>query len=311
MFEGQNKLTSMLPLPESARIRVEPQLAKALRGAARTLPRHESKDLYSLDLQAVIQDSVRQGAAEGYDRLVGEIREVLARPPYTALVSNLEFDDNHGVFVAINRAFGNLVSGPYQPPRAQLVHYIQPSTDISSTRNTVTESERLHTDSADWPDPVEFVSMVCVRPDSAGGGRSRILTADGFREDVEQRFGAHTIERLESQSVPWRLADYHGSGVIWAPVLNAGTLRWRRYTIEAALTKDGVSLPKEMIELLDEVDSAIMESPYIIEFLLQEGDFLITDNHRTLHSRTALLGNYQTSGRLMIRSWVSSGNRSN
>ena len=301
----------MLPLPESARIRVEPKLAKALHAAARTLPHREGKDLYSFDVQAVIQDCVRQGAAEGYDRLAGEIREALGRPPYAALVSNLEFDDNHGVFIAINRAFGNLVALPYQPPRAQLVHYIQPSTDISSTRNTVTESERLHTDSADWPEPVEFVSMVCVRPDSAGGGRSRILTSGGFREDVAQRFGAHAIERLESQSLPWRLADYHGSGVIWAPALSSETLRWRRYTIEAALNQDDVSLPKEMIELLDEIDAAIMGSPNIIEFLLREGDFLITDNHRTLHSRSAISGNYQTSGRLMIRSWVSSGDRRN
>ena len=301
----------MLPLPESARIRVDPQVAQALHAAARTLPAHESKDLYSLELQAVIQERVREGAPEGYDRLADEIREALRRPPYTALVSQLEFDEAHSVFVAINRAFGNLVSGPYRPPRAQLVHYIQPATDIASTGNTITESERLHTDSADWPDPVEFVSMVCVRPDRAGGGSSRILTVGGFREDLAERFGTETIERLESQSLPWRLAEYHGGGVVWAPALGSGTLRWRRYTVEAALGQEGVSLPKQTIELLEEVDSAIMESPHIIEFLLQEGDFLITDNHRTLHSRTALSGNYQTSGRLMIRSWLSGANQTN
>src|SRR5215213_2044262 len=297
----------MLPLPESARIKVEPKLAKALRAAAETLQPHDGKDLYSFDVQAAIHDRVRQGWAEGYDTLVAEIRERLGRPPYTALVSNLEFDDQHGVFLAINRAFGNLVALPYQPPRAQIVHYIQPATYFSSTRNTITESERLHTDSADWPVPVEFVSMVCVRPDSAGGGRSRILTAGGFRDEVKQRFGAQAIERLESHSLPWRLADYHGSEIIWAPVLSSETLRWRRYTIEAALNADGASLPQEIIALLDEVDLAIMESENIIEFLLEEGDFLITDNHRTLHSRSALSGDYQTSGRLMIRSWISSG----
>lgn len=307
---GATGNSTVLLLPESARIEVEPQLAKALHGAAESLPCYDSKDLYSLDLQAEIQDAVRRQAGEGYDHLIDEIREALGRAPHTALVSNLEFDDNHRLFVAINRAFGDLVSRPYQPPRAQLVHYIQPSTDISSTRGTVTESERLHTDSADWPDPVEIVSMVCVRPDSGGGGRSRILTVGGFRRDVGAKVGADAVERLESQPVPWQLADYHGADIVWQPVLHAGALRWRRYTIDAALSTEGVSLSKGMIDLLDEVDNAITESPNICEVLMGAGDFLITDNHRTLHSRTALSGDYETSGRLMIRSWVSnrSGN---
>ena len=299
----------MNPLPESVRIKAEPQLAESLAKAAEDLPTYESKDLYAFELQAEIHDRIRQAAPDGFDSLVGQIRETLSRPPFTTLVQNLQFDQNHGVFVALNRALGNLVSGPYKPPRAQLVHYIQPSTDIPSSRGTVTESERLHTDSADWPDPVELVTMVCIRPDSAGGGWSKILTSEGFRQDVAAKFSEEAIRRLETEAVPWQMADHHEEEVIWQSVLDGEWLRWRRYTIDAALDAHAdVSLPKDLIELLDEIDDFVAKSPSMFQFLMEAGDFLLADNHRTLHARTPLKGDYQTSGRLMIRSWVSQEN---
>lgn len=302
-------------LPESARIEVEPGLARELLEAARSLPLYESKDLYSLELQAEIQVGVRQRVRGGYDQLAGVIRERLGQFPYAVLLRGLEFDDGHRLFVALNRIFGDLVAGPYNPPRAQLVHYIQPATDIvsrdtglrcdtGSRRDTRTESERFHTDSADWPEPVGIVSMVCVRPDRQGGGRSQVLALDDFRAEVESDLGAEAALRLEREAVPWRLASYHGGGVIWRPVLGESTLRWRRYTVEAALSADGVDLDPDMVDLLGRVDETISRSSNVCEFLMEAGEFLVTDNHRALHARTAITGNYQSSGRLMIRSWV-------
>src|ERR1043165_5927432 len=146
----------------------------------------------------------------------------------------------------INRAFGELVARPYEKPRAPLVHYIQPSTDIVSTRGGH-ESERLHTDCADWEPPVELISMVCVRADPDGGGRSRVLDVDTIRNEIETHFGSDTLTRLETEPVPWQLAPYWGGGVSWRPVLTKSSICWRRYTIDMALDSTGGTLSPAML----------------------------------------------------------------
>jgi len=296
-----------VPFPDAARIEVSPALADDLLRCAENLPSYDNKDFYSLDLQLELRHALRADCGGGYDELVSEVLSRLQDKPFCALVSGLTFDQGNRLFVALNRGFGNLVAGPYHPPRAQLVHYIQPATDIEATRNASrrTESERFHTDSADWPEPVEIISMVCVRPDKEGGGRSLVLDAVTLRQEIEGSLGGDAVELLERQSVPWRLADYLGGGVVWRPILStANACCWRRYTIDAALAADGVTLPQSMSENLDRLQELIDRSDRALDFLMKEGELLFMDNHRTLHARTPLLSEYRTSGRLMLRSWI-------
>src|ERR1043165_8174384 len=181
-------------LPESAKIRVEPSLARDLLKAAQHLPRYDNIEFYSPELQTMIYEALCEDAAE-LDSLTNQIQKRLSQWPYCVLVQGLTFDEGNKVFVGLNRAFGELVARPYEKPRAQLVHYIQPSTDVASARGG-RESERLHTDCADWKTPVELISMVCVNADDAGGGRSRILDLDTIRTKVKQRLGAEALELL-------------------------------------------------------------------------------------------------------------------
>ena len=89
----------------------------------------------------------------------------------------------------------------------------------------------------------------------------------------------------------------------WRPVLTESTVCWRRYTILLAVNEDGAELSKEMLDLLDEFENVIENSDRRIDFMLQEGDLLFSDNTRGVHSRTPIL-DPQTSRRLMIRSWI-------
>jgi alpha-ketoglutarate-dependent taurine dioxygenase len=232
------------------------------------------------------------------------------------LLQGLLFDEGNRLFVALNRAFGELVARPYEKPRAQLVHYIQPATDIRSPRGGQ-ESERLHTDTADWETPVELISMVCVRADGGGGGRSRVLDVDSVREEVETRLGTETLELLESAPVPWRLADYFGGGLKWRTVLSESSMCWRRYTIDLALEDDGIEVSDALLASLDAFEEVISASTRIVDFLMREGELLFADNRRTIHARTPIAAG-EASGRLMIRSWIrtqlngdSNANRSN
>jgi len=287
-------------LPVSAKLLVPPRLADGLLTAAERLPRYDNKEFYSPELQTMVYTALREENA--LDSLIEQIEARLRRWPYCALVQGLFFDEGNKVFVGLNRGFGELVARPYEKPRAQLVHYIQPATDIKSARGGH-ESERLHTDCADWEPPVELISMVCVRPDPLGDGCSRILDVDAIREEVSEHLGPAVLQLLETEAVPWQLADYQGGGVQWRPILTKGSVCWRRYTIDMALDSTGAKLSPEMLRALDDFEDVISNTPRTIEFLMGEGELLFSDNHRTIHARTPI-SDGPGSQRLMIRSWV-------
>jgi len=288
--------------PDEARVSVSATVAGQILAAAERLPLYDNREFYSTELQIHVREGVREGCPEAFAALTNEIRDRLVRRPYCALVQGLSFDEGNRVFVAVNRAFGELVARPYEKPRAQLVHYIQPATDLPSARGGH-ESERLHTDTADWEPPVEVISMVCVRADPAGGGRSRVLDVDTIRNEVEHRLGSATLERLETEPVPWQLAPYWGGGVQWRPVLTKNSICWRRYTIDMAVDSTGARLSTELLDSLAAFEALLSATPQTLDFLMREGDLLFSDNHRTIHARTPI-SNGTNSDRLMIRSWI-------
>ncbi len=292
----------MIPFPEHARVNVADTLARDLLRAAESLPNYENQEFYSKALQASVLENVRAAAPEAFDSLINETRDRLAQWPYCALIRGLEFDPGNKVFVAVNRAFGELVARPYEKPRSQLVHYIQPSTDLLSARGGH-ESERLHTDTADWEPPVELISMVCVRADPDGGGRSRILDVDSIRSEVNERLGSATLEQLETEPVPWQLASYCGGGVQWRTILTESSICWRRYTIDLALDSTGASLSDDLLRSLAHFEDLISTTPRTLDFLMREGELLFSDNRRTIHARTPIAAG-PASDRLMIRSWI-------
>ena len=292
----------LAPFPDSGRINVSSALASQLLKGAESLPLYDNREFYSPALQELVYNGVREACSDGFDWLVGLTKERMAQWPYCVLLHGLRFDEGNRLFVAINRAFGELVAPPYQKPRAQLVHYVQPSTDILSPRGGH-ESERLHTDTADWEKPVELISMVCVRADRRGGGRSRVLDIDAVRDEVKDRLGGETLKRLETEPVPWQLAAYCGGGLKWRTVLNESGMCWRRYTINLALGRDGAKLSDGMLTSLDAFEEVIAATTRTIEFLMREGELLFTDNNRTIHARTPI-SDGTASDRLMIRSWI-------
>lgn len=288
--------------PDTGRIDIPPALTGELLRAAERLPLYDNKEFYSSALQVFVSNRIREACPDGFDWMVNLVKERIAEWPYCVLVQGLRFDEGNRLFVAINRAFGELVARPYEKPRAQLVHYVQPATDMHSLRGG-RESERLHTDTADWETPVELISMVCVRADRGGGGRSRVLDVDTVRDEVRDRLGTETLELLQTEPVPWQLAAYCGGGVKWRTVLTESSICWRRYTIDLALDSNGAKLSNEMLTSLDAFEDVITATNGTVDFLMREGEFLVSDNTRTIHSRTPIAdGN--ASNRLMIRSWI-------
>lgn len=289
--------------PGAEKIVVSSEAAEALLNAANSLPVYDSKEYYSFDLQATILQKIREACPEIFDALIAEIREKVAHAPYFALVKGLRCDEEHRLFVAINKAFGDLVASPFKKPRAQLVHHIHPRTDLSATKGKKYETEKYHTDTADWEPPVRLISMACIRADERGGGKSLVLDIHAIRDEVEKRGGKQLLHLLETRPVPFQLAEYLGGGVVWRPVLTESEICWRRYTMEKALTHLGESLDPELNSALEVFENVIEDGIGQLEFLMEEGEWLFLDNLKTLHARTPI-EEAHLSRRFMIRSWV-------
>lgn len=292
----------LAPFPNTGRVDVPSTIALELFHGAESLPSYDNKEFYSPALQVLVRDRIREACPDGFDWLVSQVRDRIAQWPYCVLLRGVSFDEGNRLFVAINRSFGELVAPPYKKPRAQLVHYLQPATDIRSSRGGH-ESERLHTDTADWETPVDLISMVCVRSDHGGGGRSRVLDFRTVREEVKTRLGSQTLELLETEPVPWQLASYLGGGVKWRTVLTESSICWRRYTIDLALDSGSAKLSDAMSASLDTFEDLLDSTTRTIEFLMREGELLFVDNMRIIHARTPIADG-EASGRLMIRSWI-------
>lgn len=290
------------PLPDFVNVKVSPALADDLRNGAQQLPLYENREFYATSLQAHVHAEIRAHCRDGFDWLIGSIAERLAQWPYCVLIHGLSFDEGNRLLVALNRAFGELVALPYQKPRAQLVHYVQPATDIPSPRGGH-ESERLHTDTTDWEVPVDLISMVCMRPDPNGGGRSRILDFDSVRSEVMNSLGTNFLKVLETELVPWRLNDCFGGGLRWRTVLTETGMCWRRHSINLALDSKEAKLSNDVSRILDDFEKLLNSSTGTFDFLMEEGQFLVSNNLRTIHARTPI-NNGAASERLMIRSWV-------
>ncbi len=286
--------------PGAGQVQVPAALAGELLRAAERLPDYDNKEYYSLDLQASVHERIHRACPEGFSRLIEQIRARIARRPYCALVQGLRFDAGNRLFVALNKAFGDLVARPYEKPRAQLVHYIQPATDLPSARGGHYETEKFHTDTADWETPVELISMQCVRADHGGGGRSLVLDIDTLRAAVKQRLGTKTLALMERAPVPWKLPDYCGGGLVWRPVLTASSVCWRRYSIDFSQRDINTELPAA----LDAFERVITSTPpRTLNFAMRENELLFINNHRTLHARTPV-SSKGGRDRLMIRSWI-------
>src|ERR1043166_8964470 len=104
----------MMDFPREARVEISATVASSLVAAAERLPRYDNFEFYSSELQVRVCEAVREGCPEAFDPIVSEIRKRLGRWPYCALVNGLVFDEGNKVFVAINRAFGELVARPYR-----------------------------------------------------------------------------------------------------------------------------------------------------------------------------------------------------
>ncbi|MFI7542400.1 TauD/TfdA family dioxygenase [Actinoplanes sp. NPDC049599] len=285
----------MITLTPAAMPAVPAEAAVVLRAGAAALPARTDEELRSPAAQRELRDLVRASAPIEFDVLLADIEVCLEKPPYIAYVTGLRFDDTNHLFLALGAALGEVVD-PYHRPGSALVRRLSPARDRLVQGGTDVLSEALHTDGTDSPEPNDITCLVCVRPDQNGGGRTRLLDAEGIRTHVFPRLDAGTVRILTTEAMPWRIAEALGGGTVPAPVLAGEELRWLRQGVDP-------SVPPRTARALREFERALAATTEVVEFAMARNSLLVMNNRRTLHARTGVPDRGR-SRRLVLRTKV-------
>jgi gamma-butyrobetaine dioxygenase/trimethyllysine dioxygenase len=234
---------------------------------------------------------VRQGDGAPLDRLVAEaIQGVRARGAAVIRrgASALRPEDETEPLVEAFAAQGlRLVTthfGRIEDLRSDNV--TNANTDQLGYTNAAVE---LHTDQPFLDEPPRYQVLQSIRKADAGGDNSLVdgLLAARYLESLD----ADAFQRLCSTPVPFHRRQKGFERVVRAPLLEMGPpfrIRFSYFTVAPYRLPFGEM--EAWYRAHDRFARLVRNPRHQVRFSLEPGDFLLYDNHRMLHARTAFRG---------------------
>jgi hypothetical protein len=177
-----------------------------------------------------------------------------------------------------------------RPPR--LVWDVRPSPEPSSARSQRPDAFPLHTDSAHLHPPHAIVGLACVQPSPDGGGLSLLATAERVRETLREEGGGKVVRALQEPRFPFASVSENGQPVIFRAILGSAgdpvQVRYREPLLQWGLQLSPRAVDAAHRSALEVLDAMLQRVSLPSRLLLAANDFLLFDNRRLLHGRTAL-----------------------
>ncbi len=160
----------------------------------------------------------------------------------------------------------------------------------------------FHTDSAFAAEPERYNGLYVIRRAACGGGLSRLVSAQSIIDKLERTpEGRECVALARTLRFPFEIpqAFYRaGPRVITAPILGDKPLiRFRPDAIENGFAAQPELATNEHRWAFQAIWEAIETHDRILEYMLQDGEFIVFDNHRLLHAR----GDFSDPGRHLVR----------
>lgn len=282
-------------------VNVPVHLAKQMLDAAESLQNISDDSYRQPSTQSEVRNWIHDRCSSDLLFVIDAIRTRIHRRPYWVLLRGLRFDDQNRLLVGLSSILGVAVE-PYQTQSSRLVREIRPSTDRHVAGKQVL-NEKLHTDGTDWQQPNDLTILACVHPDQNGGGRTRLLDVDTIVSDAIGMYGREFYDVLGQTLMPWKIATELGGQIEWQPIFGPRSIRWLRFTIDAAITSPVCEFPEASYNTLEKFEELVECSLGVMEFAMQANDLLIVNNCQCLHARTAI-EDPNNSDRLVLRTKV-------
>lgn len=245
------------------------------------------QDFYSDNLINHI-DLVDQLSLKGnsyWEKIKSEVLKILESKQFV-IVKNLPFDFNNFLFTG----FASFIGNPVVTYTDRIERIVR---DVSPVKGKVLDPSFAHTDSTFWPIPNDITALQCVKKDEQGNGKSRIVRVSELLDRLPN--STSIIKKFTKSNYPFVLDPRFGNnGFQLLPILSeqfingkrAYQVRFNLSDTKSCLSKFGLSISDSDMEDLVIFERTASQIAKEQEFLLDNGDLLLFDNHRTLHSRS-------------------------
>lgn len=202
--------------------------------------------------------------------------------------------DVRGAFVVgLSSFWGNPSLGNYHQPDASFAYrHIKARPIETGEPESLLNSARdgfPHTDSAFKPEPEPLFALFTVRA-ARDGGDSLVWNVSALIDWIaSQPAGLEAINIMRDHPLPFVGSILKPDRVIHMPVLldrSRERMRYKRDAIEDAAKALGREVAHHEHLVMDLIDAAADVPELTVRFTLDDGDAVIFDNQRTLHSRT-------------------------
>jgi len=251
------------------------------------LPKYTDRDFYSDSVRRHIVNKLELDA-KYWQKFLEEIFLKIRKNGFV-IIKNLPFDENDKLCIGIS----SIIGVPIEPYQSEDTHMVRKQ----KVGNAVYDQDIYpHTDGAHWPEPNDFTALQCVSPDQKGGGFSRIVLIDDVLNYLSKNSKDHIINNFTKIKFPFLLHKNFGNAgfhhqLILTQVdqnLDSSHVRFAARYIEECIKKYNLKLNQKLLEEVVEFERVINKIGIKTQFLLDEGDWLIFDNKRIIHSRTSI-----------------------
>ena len=204
------------------------------------------------------------------------------------IVKELPFDENDRLSVGLC----SLIGTPIEPYQRKDTHMVRKQTPGEVAYD---QDVYPHTDGAHWPHPNDFTSLQCIRKDTDGNGLSSIIPIDVLIERLEEEGKGALIKSFYNKKFPFKLHnDFGDQGFHYQYILTRSRhrqegphVRFAARYIEECVKNFQIELDAPQTEQILFFEKLVKEIGVHKQFMLTEGDWLIFDNKRVLHFRSA------------------------
>ena len=226
-----------------------------------------------------------------------------------ACLKNFSLKEKISIYTLIVKILGELMIQNIQQEKIVEIKDVGKSMKTGGRYHETKEGGSNHTDSPQWEDVPDYLSMLCVN-NAKKGGTNLFLSAYTIHNKIFQ-------ERKDLLHVLYEKFHFDQRGefkdgespTVFEPIFELKNerlnFRYLRNYIDAGHDIQNQPLSESQKDALTYLDSLMYRDEMIMRYDLKPGDMLFSDNHRVVHGRTSFEDyDDQNLKRFMLRTWI-------
>ena len=226
-----------------------------------------------------------------------------------ACLKNFSLKEKIAIYTLIAKILGELIVQNIQQEKVVEIKDVGKSMKTGGRYHETKEGGSHHTDSPQWKDVPDYLSLFCVH-NAKKGGTNLFLSAYTIHNKIlkEKNELLHIFYEKFHFDKRGEFKDGE-SPTVFEPIFEFkdGRLyfRYLRNYIDAGHDIQNQPLSKSQKEALTHLDHLMRRDEIIMKYDLKPGDMVFSDNHWIVHGRTPFEDHdNENLKRLMLRTWI-------